>query len=443
MHEEAITGLQSNGSLVVWREKMTANADTQTDMTTPAPERGFLATACERPVLFAASALLFFVPALFGSTFFGSPERIKAVVDVVRLDLDQDASSPVSLIRATPLAIDIERTAILSDQFIGEALDKMVLGADATLPLPSRSSSTTGGRNVGATTLTKTVFQDLRVKAAVETNALELSLSPDVIGPAGHAAEIVNKIATSYVDLRNQERKQQKEEALGWADKKLAYWQGAIEILKPAHVASPSDTVTLAAASPTDSRKLLNFLMDATRSAQADTLSKIRNTVNVTDDQRREHSLNALEYHYTELLQDLERLESISFEVDRASDGQQSKPSNLRDAEEKLTLFKKDLEALISSGLLDSPAAKITSLASAVTTRSLSQWAVIIPLAAALSILLAMALVSIMARWQPTHARKAATAGLKAGGDVLSDPHWPMTPQQRREELIDHLDRQD
>jgi hypothetical protein len=179
------------------------------------------------------------------------------------------------------------------------------------------------------------------VDEAARSNELDIVLPARV---ADTPAAIVNSVAARYVELRNQERRQQKEQALVWADNKLAYWQGAIEILK----SDAEDAPDRAPPFETDERRLLDLLMEATRTAQADTLSRIRSTFSVTDDGRRDLSIEILEHDYARLTQDLERLETVVSEAGRAAPSA-GETANLTETEEKLSLFKQDLDALISS----------------------------------------------------------------------------------------------
>ncbi|MGI9452443.1 MAG: hypothetical protein ACR2QH_17655 [Geminicoccaceae bacterium] len=401
---------------------MTAKADA----THRAQKQGFWAAARDYPLLVAISALLLFAAALVGSRFLGTAERVNTIVDVVRLDLDQDANDPNSLIRTAPLSIDAEREAVLSEELIGDALKKMPRDP---------ASATSDGRDLEISALTKAILKTLEIKAGVEIDKVEMSLSPDTVEPAVGVADVVNAIAESYIDLRNRERKQQKEEALSWADKKLAYWQGAIDILKASHHAS-SDGSAQTGIAITDSTRLLGFFMDANRSAQADMLSKIENTVSTVSDQPSEISLYDLEHDYTTLQQDLKKLERVLLRVNYVSDDDAAKPSNLKDAEENLALFKKDLEGLISSGVLDQPAAKIVLPAKTPPWGSLLQWNILVPLAGALSIMIALALAFVTSRWRGSGTQRAA-----GEPGVLSDPYWPMTPLQRREELATQSNR--
>ena len=61
------------------------------------------------------------------------------------------------------------------------------------------------------------------------------------------------------------------------------------------------------------------------------------------------------------------------------------------------------------------------------------QSAVIIPMAAAISIILAMLLVSALSRLRPVTGD--GFRDTLAGAGVLTNPHSPMTPQQRLEEM--------
>ena len=401
---------------------MTVNADA----TQRTRKQGFWTAARDRPRLVAVSALVLFAAALVGSRFLGTAEGVNAIVDVTRLDLDHDANDPNSLIRTAPLSIDVEREAVLSDQLIGAALNK--LSRD-----PASAISDEHGLEMPA--LTNALIKNLDVKAGIEIDKVEMSLSSDAIEPAVGVADVVNAIAQGYVDLRNRERKQQKEEALDWADKKLAYWQGAIDILRTSHSASPDGSAQLGVGM-TDSTRLLGFFMDANRSAQADMLNKIENTVGTVDDQPSEFSLDDLEHDYTTLQLDLKKLERVSLRVDHVSDDGAAKPSNLRDAEENLALFKKDLEGLISSGVLDQPAAEIVLPANAPPWRPLLQWKIMVPLAAALSMTVALALAFVTSRWRGPGTQRAADQP-----GVLSNPYWPMPPKQHRDELATQSNR--
>ncbi len=381
------------------------------------------AAAFEHPVLVASLALLFFTGALFGHSllgdiFSGPVDKAKTVIEVVRLDLDRDADNPTSLIRTTPLSLDSERKAILSHQLINEALIKAHLDKGWSSPLPA-----------DMTALSSAILEGMSVDQGADANQLDITLSSDAIKSTDHnVVDLVGMIARRYVELRNQERHRQKEQALGWADKKLAYWQGAIEILSSPKPADASGSLTLAAAAQTDSKTLLNFLVDATKFAQTETLSEIQNAFSVTDEWRREQSLKTLELDYSSLSEDLKRLENISTQAPQTQQARQTKASNLRDTEEKLALFRKDLDALISSGLLDKPAAIIKMPASAIASQSVStsRWTVIIAIAAALSILLAMTLTAAISRLRSGDASDRMS--------VLTDPHWPMKPHQRLED---------
>ena len=210
---------------------MTATVDAQMTRTARPAERGFFKTAFQRPVLTVVSALLLFASAVIGSFFYGSTESINAGIEVVRLDLDRDASGPASLVKIAPLSIDAERAALLSDQLINEALETVVTPGGRA---PSAPSSGAGGRSVDANALSTAVRKDLRVEAGTRNNVLEISLpfgASEDFGTTDDQSDMVNSIAARYVELRNQERRQQKEQALSWADNKLAYWQGAIDIL--------------------------------------------------------------------------------------------------------------------------------------------------------------------------------------------------------------------
>lgn len=409
---------------------MTVNADTQSDARLSAKMSDLLAPVRQRPVLAAVSAVLFFIAAVAVSSWFEQPEQIKSVVDVVRLDLDRDAENPTSLLRKTLLAVDTERTDIQTDRRIGSALDKMFLGIGTVLPLPSRTASKSGEHTVGVSSLTNAVLLGLQVDAGPKTSELVISLSSDIAESTDQAVDIVDKIAAGYADLRNRERKQLKEQVLGWADGKLAFWQDEIDALSREQDTEPFNNAV--SASQTDGTKLLAMIMDATRSAQADTLSKIRHIVSTGDGQQRGQSLDALEFDYTRLVQDLERLERLSVRAEPTPDRQQTEPPRLKEAEKELALFKKDLDALISSGVLDSPAAKIVATASRTSLTAPLRWAVIAPLAAASSIMLAIILASVVARLQSADGARTTTTD-RADADVLTDPHWPMTPQQREQ----------
>lgn len=403
---------------------MTARDDARSGATGWDSKRYFFQNASERPFLVAISALLFFVCGVVGNIFLGSSERVGTVIDTVRLDLNQNTDSPASLINTQPLSIDGERADILSDQLIGKAIDQVFA------PPSSDSFSETGQRDVDLAIvdpamMSATVLKGLSVDASLGANEFEISLEPDAVEASEQAVLIVNAVARNYVDLRNQERRQQKEQALAWADRQLAYWQAAIDILRPDSEANVLETVTLAQPPSTDGEKLHGLLLDATKSAQADMLSEIRNTMNLAEASKRKQAIDVLEYNYAKLAKDLERLESVSFQG-----GQETKPSNLQKAEEKLALFKDDLDKLISSGLLDQPAATIILPAVASQTRPLLHWGVAMPLAAALGILLALILASLITRWKSGNTGKKGVVDIGPSLNVLANPHWPMKPNQ-------------
>jgi membrane protein implicated in regulation of membrane protease activity len=202
-------------------------------------------------------------------------------------------------------------------------------------------------------------------------------------------------------------------------------------------------------ASRTDHQKLLDLLLDANKTAQADTLSKIRTTISVADDIG-QNRVDALELHYAELAKDIGRLEGLATQLtEQAPPLRPENASELRDTENQLAQFKQDLDALISSGVLELPAAAMVSQAAAPRSDGLiHRWAVIVPLAAALSVLLAMILASLLSRYrrrrQPNAAERSAGETIprvkEAVADnkvssVLTDPYWPMSPKQRLENL--------
>jgi len=399
---------------------MTANAD----MIHSTRKHSFWQAARDHPLLVITAALLLFAAALSANTFWGTTEQARVVVDIERLDVDREATSLSSLIRTPSLSIDVEREAMRSDQLIADALKEMRRGPTAILPLPTRLSLTPNQRDIDMSTFTETVLEKLNIKAGIQINKLEMSLSPDAIKPADNAANIVNAIAKSYVDLRNRERKLQKKQALLWADKKLASWQGTINTLKTKVVRT----------SQTDSSRLLSLFMDATRLAQAETLSKIQNATGQGGDQQPRYALDDLKYDHAMLGQDLEKLERISPQVNQAPDEDETKSSNLKNAKKELALFKEDLEGLVSSGLLDSPAAEIILRASS-PVRSLIQWYIMVPLAAVLSIMTALGFAFFVSRWKVTRDQlKSLGSQSRSGTGVLSDPYWPMSTSQRREE---------
>jgi hypothetical protein len=60
--------------------------------------------------------------------------------------------------------------------------------------------------------------------------------------------------------------------------------------------------------------------------------------------------------------------------------------------------------------------------------RALQRWPVLIPAAAAASLILAWLLTLGATRWG------SSPRAASAGAEVLSNPYWPMTPQQYLEE---------
>ena len=165
----------------------------------------------------------------------------------------------------------------------------------------------------------------------------------------------------------------------------------------------------------------------------------MRETLRTEPEPGEQLSLDALERDYRALELDAERLATISFDVEQLA-GQQ--PS-LDEAEQGLARFRDSLDELISSGLLDRPAAAILSPASTTTLRSFSQWAAIVPLAAAISMLLALSLVKTVANRQRRGFALGvpdATPSTDSSGDVLSNPYWPMSPGQRPQNTLIKLD---
>ncbi len=409
---------------------MSADADAMQNIRS----HGFWQTARDRPLLVIIGALLIFAVALACNTFWGTAERVKTVIDIVRLEVDLDTPHPSSLIRAAPLSVDIEREAILSDQLIVDALKETTRGPATTLPLPARISPTADRLDIDSSTLAKAVSSGLNIELADQPNKLEISLLSAAIKPATNAAEIVNAIAANYADLRNQERKQQKEQVTHWADEKLASWQGINNVLKTLDSETARSNLSSAAdTSQAESNTLLGLFIDATKLAQSEMLSKIQNAADQTGNQQSEYSLDDLEDDYEMLGEDLEKLERISLQANLVLIGDRSEPSNSNDAGEERALFMESLGELMSSGILDSPAAKVVLPASSFPGNPLVQWNILVPLAAALSIMIALSFAFIMSRWRGPHGQPA-TFGSKpspAEGSVLSDPYWPMTPEQR------------
>ena len=384
----------------------------------------------EQPVFIVLSACLLFVLALSSVLLLVATERARTIIQIERVDLDRTASDPTSLVRTAPLSLDGERETLLSDSLIRDALKKLQGNSADAL---SFSSSNDGGLELS--TLSATVLEDLKVKAAgSEASLVDVSLSPAAATFSGSADDIVNAIAASYVDLRNRERRRQKEQALNWANDKLASLQGTIETLTRFETTAPAaaETSSLEDPSQTNSETLLDFFIDATKSAQAETLNRMTTTVSTAiSDQKSVRDLEVLEFDYATLQDDLKRLEGISLQTTRPARENETKPISLTNAEHDLVRFKKDLDDLMSSGILDSPAATIVQKALPTSSISMLQWNILAPAAAALSILVALALAVARSRWQAARTRQRASAGLEA----LSDPYWPMTPQQRQADL--------
>ena len=386
---------------------------------TPASPPDKTRSAAKRSVFVGAAALIMFISAIFGFYWFHSSAPIKTVIKLERIHLDRNAVRASGLVQMTPLSLDIERLAILSDEFVEKALDQSA---------PARSQDQTTGAQLlasldddderdGRNDLSRQVLRYLRVDVGPNSNELLITFPRRIMPDDRSGIDVVNTIIDHYVDLRNRERKRQKDQVLIWADGKLAYWRDTMARLNAEKDDAIATTNRTAPAGQTEIGRLLTLFANATRSAQDEALKKIQGAVDGSSDQQRTPLINSLEQDFATLGHDVERWETIATVVNQPTS---SNAADLRRTEMELEIFKEELDMLISSGMLDKPAASVMQKASAVSPISLFQWAVAIPTSAAVSIILAILFALIVFR---------RSSSQKAESSMLNDPYWPMKRQ--------------
>ena len=204
-------------------------------------------SAAKRSVFVGAVALIMFISAIFGFFWFHSSAPIKTVIKLERIHLDRNAVRASDLVQMTPLSLDIERLAILSDEFVEKALDQAA---------PARSLDQTAKEQMLASlgddkerrdhnALSRQVLRYLRVDVGPNSNELLVTFPRRIIPDDRSGIDVVNTIIDHYVDLRNRERKRQKDQVLIWADGKLAYWRDTMARLnaeKDEAIASTNET---------------------------------------------------------------------------------------------------------------------------------------------------------------------------------------------------------
>ena len=398
---------------------MRENAEATPDVTHAMDGEGPFARAGRFPALIITSSLLIFGCALLGNSLFGRQEPVTALVDVVRIDLDRKATNPDAIILDKPLSVDAERKTLLSAEVVDQALG-------GTGETDQDRSSPVSPAAEGSARLKAAIRQHLRIDGTANESILELTLDPLASGIGDQATPVLNKIADHYAGLRNREREQQKEEVLSWADTRLADWQSTIQQLQ-ADVARDMQVERSTDGLETDGRRLIAFLIGATRSAHDETMRGMFKATTVADEQQGNRSPDVLERDLSAFLRDLARLETISQTFALTSEQRQKTLSNLAEAEDQLLDFKHDLDDLISTGLLDSPAAKVILPASTPRLSPVVSWAVAVPAAAVLSIMAGFALALLASGRQ---SRGAVLVDMNAtDADVLANPHWPPIPK--------------
>lgn len=370
------------------------------------------------------SALAFFGLAMAGNIYFVQPQPVRAIIEVERLDLDQTAETPSSFVRKTSFSPDQERDDLLNEAWIEEVL--------ASHP------SSRNGRDKPADidTLTRTVSDRMAVDAVAGEETLALSFSPGAFETRETAKWVLEAIATGHVDRRNQERERQKQATNRWAETKLAERQAAIETLYAIDEAKELAATPGNVAVSTDDQTLHRFFLNATKDAQTDQLGTLRTMLGADDAGRQASSIKRVEREYSDLSEDLERLETISFSA-LGSGTPVGEQSPLQAAEAKLFDFTFELDQLVSSGVLDKPAASLIEppeVNGGVDARL--PWGAAIPLAAAASIMLTLLATAIA-----SFALSMITAGGRGDAepdprdDVLRDPYWPLKAHQRHHKL--------
>lgn len=383
------------------------------------PAKG--SSVAKHPVFVVVVALLLFLSAIFGFSWFRSSAPIKAVVKLERVHLDSSAIRASNLVQITPISPDIERLAILSDDLIAKAIDrsKHARGQTGLKPLRSLVIPGEGDDEEKSVVLPKQISRHLRVAAGPNSSELEITLPRQIIEDDQGGIDVVNAMVDLYVELRNRERERQKNQVLVWADGKLAHWNENVTHLNPEGEKTISSIDVPKHAHYTDSGRLLALFTEATRSAQDEARKRIQRANNGTNDERKPPLINHLQQDFTTLARDIRRWENIETSVNQTTGPQ---VTDLKRSEKELVLFKDDLDKLMSSGLLDQPAAIVMLQASAVPPISLTQWALVIPASAGASIVLAIILALTVFRRSSAQHRES---------NILDDPYWPMNRHQR------------
>lgn len=379
----------------------------------------FFQGALDRPILAIISVLLFVGAALFLNVQFATTLPAEAVVHVERVDLDAAADNPASLIRPRPFSIDDERSVLLSDRTITGAVEQAFLSSKAA---DLSENINTLGLDHAARSAALRI--GLNINARTDDDQLTISLQPNKLKTRDQAVEIVDAIAVDYIERRNQERDEQKQQALNWAEKQLENRYTALEALRIGSTSGAATTMLQTVSLSTEEPRLYGFLTDAIETAQSETLETLGGVLQANGADTQGNLIERLERDFNGLSKELEYLRSIS---PATSTDQDSGPDGLLEAEQALSAFADDWDQLITSGQLERPAATIVQVASSQPAyRTPIPWSVAVPLAAAMGLFVALCLITLISTGD---GQRRDQSDPESG--VLRDPYWPMKPHQR------------
>lgn len=363
-------------------------------------------------------ALLFFTSSLIGLVWYQSKEPIKAVVSVERLHLDKSADRMSDLVSVVDLSLDVERGTI--HKLVRDALKQG--GADRNgngeNSLKSLALGETGIATEEIALSVEKILEKLRVDPAPGMSGLEISLPNHSFSADRGHVDLVDGIAALYVDFRNQERSQQRDQADIWADHLKADRLEVVTQLNTIRDYMRNGIAADTSGRPTAGVKLLGFSTKVARSAQAGLLVEIHQVINPDDQEEGQRDVGLLSQEYTILTNEVKRLENFS---PLASQSLDQVTRELGRAEEALGGFKDDVKSFKTSGLLSKPAASLVAGAYATPPISPTQWTIVFALAAILSTALAIVLATVIFRHRRSEDSKDVT-----DTSMLTDPFWPM-----------------